>query len=71
VHPFGDKTKSEFARFLGISPGRVTHYITRGMPVTWDGKVNTAQAVAWVRRNIGTCMSKWPDCGRARLEAMR
>jgi hypothetical protein len=69
MHPFGDKTKSEFARHLGISPGRITHYIMQGMPVTWDGRINTAKAVAWIRKNVGTRMSKWPDRGRARLEA--
>jgi hypothetical protein len=70
MHPFGDRTKSELARSLGVSPGRISHYITKGMPTTWDDKVNTAQAVAWVRRNVGTYMSKWPDRGRFRLEAV-
>jgi hypothetical protein len=70
VHPFGDKTKSEFARYLGVTPGRITHYITQGMPVTWDGRVNTKQAVAWIRRNVSTRFSKWRDRGRFRLEAL-
>src|ERR1035441_4880814 len=40
-------TKAELAGVLGLSPGRITQLISKGMPVRADGKVNRAQAVQW------------------------
>src|ERR1039458_5249709 len=40
-------TKAELATVLGLSKGRVTQLISKGMPVRADGKVNRAQAEKW------------------------
>ncbi|GAA0569452.1 hypothetical protein GCM10009099_03910 [Caenispirillum bisanense] len=44
-------TKSEFARRIGRTPGRVSQYVAAGMPVRDDGKLNFAEALAWVEGN--------------------
>jgi phage terminase Nu1 subunit (DNA packaging protein) len=47
-------SKSAFARHLGVSPARVSQYISQGLPVTWAGLVNIEAGVAWVLANVGT-----------------
>src|SRR5664280_350948 len=42
-------TKAELATVLGLSKGRVTQLISKGMPVRTDGKVNRDEAVRWYR----------------------
>jgi hypothetical protein len=50
--------KSEFARHLGLSQGRISQYITQGMPLTWDGRVDTDKAEPWIRKNVGVTRTK-------------
>src|ERR1035437_7177144 len=42
-------TKAELATVLGLSKGRVTQLISKGMPVRTDGKVNRDEALRWYR----------------------
>jgi hypothetical protein len=44
--------KSAFARLIRVSPGRVSHYIARGMPVRDDGDLDRRVALDWVSSNI-------------------
>lgn len=52
-------SKSALAREIGVTPGRVSHYVARGLPVLPDGRVSRAAASAWIAANV--------DLGRARL----
>jgi phage terminase Nu1 subunit (DNA packaging protein) len=49
-----DLSKSAFARHLGVSPARVSQYISQGLPVRWDGTIDTIAGEAWVLANVGT-----------------
>ena len=49
-----DLSKSAFARRLGVSPARVSQYISQGLPVTRAGLVNIEAGEAWVLANVGT-----------------
>jgi hypothetical protein len=40
-------TKSELAQELGVSRGRVSQLIARGLPVQPDGKINLELACHW------------------------
>jgi|GEM_PF-2472778 len=44
-------SKTEFARRLGLSPGRVSQLIQAGMPVRDDGKIDEAEARSWYETN--------------------
>ena len=44
--------KSAFALRIGVSPGRVSQLIARGLPVTPDGLIDVASGIAWCRRNV-------------------
>ena len=44
-------TKAEFARRLGISAGRVSQYVTAGMPLE-RGRVRVEAAAGWIRANV-------------------
>ena len=45
-------SKAQLSRQLGVSRAAVTSYVRRGMPVNFDGKVNTAEALAWVNDHV-------------------
>jgi hypothetical protein len=62
-------TKTAFAKHLGVSPGRISQYIRAGMPVRWNGRVNTAKAECWIRSRIHTTRNRWSDRGRLHLYA--
>lgn len=50
--PPASELKSEFAARLGLTRGRVSQMIAAGLPVTDDGQVPVAEALAWVEANI-------------------
>jgi phage terminase Nu1 subunit (DNA packaging protein) len=45
-------SKAELSRQLGVSRAAVTSYVRRGMPVNFDGKLNSAAALAWVNNHV-------------------
>lgn len=45
-------SKAELAALLGLSRGRITQLIKKGLPVRRDGRVDKAEAVAWYRANF-------------------
>lgn len=45
-------TRSEFARRIGVSPGRITQLIDRGLPFEVDDRIDLTAGLAWCRRNI-------------------
>jgi hypothetical protein len=45
-------TKADLARELGITRAGITPYVQRGLPVRRDGRLNRAEALAWVQNNI-------------------
>jgi hypothetical protein len=45
-------TKSELAQELGVSRGRVSQLITRGLPVEPGGRVNLELACYWVLSHL-------------------
>lgn len=47
-------TKSQLAVLLGVSKGRISQYITAGLPVRPDGRVDRAAAEEWHRRRTAT-----------------
>ena len=63
-------TKSAFARHLGVTPARVSHYVKSGMPVTDEGRVDPVVANAWVSENIAR-PNDGGDSGASALMAAR
>ncbi len=45
-------SKAQLSRQLGVSRAAVTSYVRRGMPVDFDGKLNSAEALAWVNNHV-------------------
>lgn len=45
-------SKSEFARVVNLSPGRITQMVKAGMPVEPDGKIDIARGKIWMQENI-------------------
>jgi phage terminase Nu1 subunit (DNA packaging protein) len=45
-------SKSEIAKTLKVSRGRVSQLIQRGMPVQQDGRINQAAAVEWYTLHV-------------------
>jgi hypothetical protein len=58
----GTMSKSSFARLIGVTPGRVSQLIAKGMPTEPDGTVDVAKAKAWIRDNID------PTRGHAKVD---
>jgi len=52
-------TKAELARELDLSRARISQLCGMGLPVTPDGKVNRAEAVAWVKANVCSWRGGW------------
>lgn len=44
--------KSDFARFVGVSAGRVSQMIKAGLPVERDGSIDVARGKLWIAENI-------------------
>jgi DNA-binding transcriptional regulator YdaS (Cro superfamily) len=61
-------SKSAFARYLGLSPARVSQYIKAGMPTYFDGTLNIERAERWIRKNVRTSRNGWMDRGRWQAE---
>lgn len=52
-------TKAELARELDLSRARISQLCGMGLPVRPDGKVNRAEAVAWVKANVCSWRGGW------------
>jgi hypothetical protein len=52
-------TKAELARELELSRARISQLCGMGLPVRPDGKVNRAEAVAWVKANVCSWRGGW------------
>jgi hypothetical protein len=45
-------SKAELARSLGISKPRVSQFLAQGMPVRFDGRLDTVACLKWLAINI-------------------
>src|SRR5713226_4621265 len=45
-------TKAALAKTLRVSKARISQYLSRGMPVRPDGKIDREAAVKWAAKNI-------------------
>ena len=52
-------TKAELARELELSRARISQLCGMGLPVRPDGKLNRAEAVAWVKANVCSWRGGW------------
>ena len=52
-------TKAELARELNLSRARISQLCGMGLPVRPDGRVNRAEAVAWVKANVCSWRGGW------------
>ena len=52
-------TKAELARELNLSRARISQLCGMGLPVRTDGKLNRAEAVAWVKANVCSLRGGW------------
>ena len=52
-------TKAELARELDLSRARISQFCGMGLPVRGDGKLNRAEAVAWVKANVCSWRGGW------------
>jgi len=46
------ETKADFARRVGLSRGRISQLIAKGLPVTAEGAIDPARALAWMEDNL-------------------
>ena len=44
--------KADFARLVGVTPARVSHWVRAGLPVTATGRVNVAEGQKWLEENV-------------------
>lgn len=44
--------KSDFAKLIGVSPGRVSHMVRDGLPVEPDGRIDVARGKLWIQANV-------------------
>lgn len=44
--------QKDFAEFIGVSQGRVSHYKAQGMPVRDDGLIDPIAALAWLDKTL-------------------
>lgn len=52
-------TKADLARQLDLSRARISQLCGMGLPVRPDGRVNRAEAVAWVKANVCSWRGGW------------
>jgi hypothetical protein len=52
-------TKAELARELDLSRARISQLCMMGLPVRPDGKLNRAEAMAWVKANVCSWRGGW------------
>lgn len=48
----GHETKAEFARRVGLSRGRISQLIAKGLPTTPEGKIDPEAGLAWLEDNL-------------------
>jgi|APTNR8051073442_1049403.scaffolds.fasta_scaffold09480_1 hypothetical protein len=46
------ETKAEFARRVGVTRGRISQLIAKGLPVTPEGKIDPEAGLAWLEQNL-------------------
>lgn len=44
--------KSDFAKLIGVSAGRVSHMVRDGLPVEPDGRIDVARGKLWIQANV-------------------
>lgn len=50
-------SKSGFAKLVGLTPGRISQLIAKGLPVEPDGKIDVARGKLWLGENIDATRS--------------
>lgn len=53
-------SKSEFAKELGVTPGRISQLIAKGLPVLPSGRISPAAARDWYETNVDPSRRKPP-----------
>jgi len=53
-------SKTEFAKGLGLTKGRVSQLLARGLPVTKDGRIPLGQARSWYEATIHKTRKRGP-----------
>lgn len=48
----GHETKADFARRVGLSRGRISQLIAKGLPTTPEGKIDPEAGLAWLEDNL-------------------
>lgn len=49
--------KKAFGELVGVSAGRVSQMITKGLPVEPDGRINVAAGKLWIKENVSPTRS--------------
>lgn len=49
--------KKAFGELVGVSPGRVSQMITKGLPVESDGRISIAAGKLWIKENVSPTRS--------------
>ncbi len=44
--------KADFARLVGVTPARVSHWVAKGLPVAATGRVNVEDGQKWIEENV-------------------
>lgn len=63
--------KIDFAKIAGISPGRVSQLIAKGLPVEPSGRIDVARAQIWMAENINANRREAQTQTRLPLEVQR
>lgn len=53
----GKVRKSDFAKLVKVSPGRVSQMVKDGLPVEADGRIDVARGKLWIQGNISPTRS--------------
>lgn len=46
------ETKAQFAKRVGVTRGRISQLIGKGLPVTPEGKIDPEAGLAWLEQNL-------------------
>lgn len=49
--------KGDFAKLVGVSPGRVSQMVADGMPVDPNGRIDVARGKLWIQANVSPTRS--------------
>lgn len=49
--------KGDFAKLVGVSPGRVSQMVADGLPVEGDGRIDVARGKLWIQANVSPTRS--------------